>query len=279
METNKSYLIAKKKRTKNTYFLVLSDDSDIYDIPIDLNNGIAYDDNYKLEDDEWFVISGFSSSIFMIPLLSQDFNSAEFNQISFSDVSNVKYFCSFQNEDYYCFQKFVNGNVIKKKWLTLSGEPEIKTNEPILIIKSLPDAIYQKSTDKLYFKTLSNISSIFPEIMTLYREATDQEVEVFLESDFINLIDDFDKSKVNTANRKRITMAIETLRNLDTESKLIIHEYIKDYCPDLEFDDSKSHFAIGSEESLKNLIFGIEQRFYTTIVGKERRLANSVLKL
>lgn len=279
MGTNRSYLIAKQKRTKNTYYLVLSTDSNIYDIPSDLNQGVSYDGNYKLEDDEWFVISNFSSSVFSIPLLNQEFNSAEFNQISFSDLIKVRYFCSFQMDDYYCFQKFVYGNVIQKKWLKLSGEPEIKSNDPILLIKSIPDAIYQKSTDILYFKALSNINTIFPEIMTLYKEATDEEVEAFLNSEFINLKDGFDKTKVSTANRKRITMAIETLKSLNQDDKSIIHEYIREYCPDLEFDDSDSRFTINSENSLKNLVFGIEQRFYTTIVGSEKRLANSVLKL
>lgn len=274
-----NYLIAKKKRTNNTYYLVLSQEDRIYELPNDLLNIKAYDTNYKLEDDEWFGIQDFSNSNYSIPFLTQDFNSAEHHQIMNNQYNTVKFFCSYQDEDDYCFQKFIFSNIISRKWISLSGEPEIKVNEPILILKSIPEAVYRKSTNTLYFKNLSDIKSIFPEIIELYKEATDEETENFLNSEFINLNDGFDKTNVNTANRKRISMAIETLAKLEEEHKVQIHNYIKDYCPELEFSEEDNTFSIGNEEHLKNLIFGIEQRFYTTIVGNERRLANSISKL
>lgn len=274
-----NYLIAKKKRTNNTYYLVLSQEDRIYELPNDLLNIKAYDTNYKLEDDEWFGIQDFSNSNYSIPFLTQDFNSAEHHQIINNQYNTVKFFCSYQDEDDYCFQKFIFSNIISRKWISLSGEPEIKVNEPILILKPIPEAVYRKSTNTLYFKNLSDIKSIFPEIIELYKEATDEETENFLNSEFINLNDGFDKTNVNTANRKRISMAIETLAKLEEEHKVQIHNYIKDYCPELEFSEEDNTFSIGNEEHLKNLIFGIEQRFYTTIVGNERRLANSISKL
>lgn len=274
-----NYLIAKKKRTNNTYYLVLSQEDRIYELPNDLLNIKAYDTNYKLEDDEWFGIQDFSNSNYSIPFLTQDFNSAEHHQIINNQYNTVKFFCSYQDEDDYCFQKFIFSNIILRKWISLSGEPEIKVNEPILILRSIPEAVYRKSTNTLYFKNLSDIKSIFPEIIELYKEATDEETESFLNSEFINLNDGFDKTNVNTANRKRISMAIETLAKLEEEHKVQIHNYIKDYCPELEFSEEDNTFSIGNEEHLKNLIFGIEQRFYTTIVGNERRLANSISKL
>jgi hypothetical protein len=274
-----NYLIAKKKRTNNTYYLVLSQEDRIYELPNDLLNIKAYDTNYKLEDDEWFGIQDFSNSNYSIPFLTQDFNSAEHHQIINNQYNTVKFFCSYQDEDDYCFQKFIFSNIILRKWISLSGEPEIKVNEPILILRSIPEAVYRRSTNTLYFKNLSDIKSIFPEIIELYKEATDEETESFLNSEFINLNDGFDKTNVNTANRKRISMAIETLAKLEEEHKVQIHNYIKDYCPELEFSEEDNTFSIGNEEHLKNLIFGIEQRFYTTIVGNERRLANSISKL
>lgn len=274
-----NYLIAKKKRTNNTYFLILSQENEIYDIPQDLQNIKAYDTNYKLEDDEWFGIINFSATKYNIPLLTDAFNSAEHHQIKNDQYDLVKYFCAYQNDDDFCFQRFVYSNIITKRWVILSGEPEIKVDQPILILKSIPDAIYRRSTDTLYFKNLSDIKSIFPDVIELYREATDEETEQFLNSDFIVLNGGFDKTKVNTANRKRIAMAMETLAKLEEEHKIQIHQYIREYCPELEFSDEKNQFKIANEEHLKNLIFGIEQRFYTTRVGAERRLANSISKL
>src|SRR5690606_21072678 len=113
----------------------------------------------------------------------------------------------------------------------------------------------------------------------LYKEATDEETENFLDNEFIRLSNGYSKDNVKSANRKRIAMAMETLSNLQQEEREQIHTYIRDYCPDLNFSDAENTFEVGSEDNLKNLIFGIEQRFYTTLVGGEKRVANSISKL
>ena len=45
------------------------------------------------------------------------------------------------------------------------------------------------------------------------------------------------------------------------------------------YSEDDMSFKIENENDLKVLIFGIEQRYYTTRIGSERRLANSVLTL
>ena len=72
---------------------------------------------------------------------------------------------------------------------------------------------------------------------------------------------------------------IETLSKMNAAQKKQIKEYTSEYFPNLNFDAELGIFEIGDEEALKNLIFGIEQRFYTTIVGAEKRVANSIQTL
>jgi hypothetical protein len=62
------------------------------------------------------------------------------------------------------------------------------------------------------------------------------------------------------------------------EKKQIV-KYISKYCKNLKTNEDKNTFDIGSEKELKELIYGIEQRYYTTEIGNEKRLANSVIKL
>lgn len=50
---------------------------------------------------------------------------------------------------------------------------------------------------------------------------------------------------------------------------------IGDYCPELKV--AENSFEIGTEGDMKKLLFEIEQRFYTTPVGREKRIANSVI--
>ena len=70
-------------------------------------------------------------------------------------------------------------------------------------------------------------------------------------------------------------MAIDTISRLESQDRKRIFSYIGEYCQDLIRKDGT--FEVGNEESLKRVLFGIEQRFYTTPVGKEKRLANSII--
>lgn len=152
-----------------------------------------------------------------------------------------------------------------------------KTDCAEIVIRDLPDAIYDKTTDSLYFRRLESITGIFRGIDMLYREATQEETDTFLANDFISLKDDYSSNKVKTANRKRIALAAKTLSELDESDRKNIFKYIGDYCPDLKV--SENAFEVGSENELKMLLYGIEQRFYTTPVGGEKRIANSIIAL
>lgn len=273
-----NYLLAKKKGTDNTFFHILSQENHIYELP-----NLDFPQNYGvdciLEDEEWFGIPNFTETEFStIELLEQEFNSAEHHQITSRDYINVKYFCAYQDENDFCFQRFTYGNIIERKWYSI-GDPVIKENEPIIIIKNTPDVIYRKSTNTLYFRNLVHAKNIFPKLEILYKEATDEETEAFLNSEFIALSNDFNKDKVKSLNRRRIAMVMDTLSRLNDDDKNYIHNYIREYCPDLEFSEENNQFNIGNEKHLKQLLFGIEQRYYTTQIGGERRLANSIIRL
>ena len=272
-----NHLIAQTRGKKKGLYKVLSNQS-VFDLPDDLDNPKAYDSDYKLEDDEWFHIPQFSTTDYCIDLLKKTFNSTEYNQIKTADFKNISYLCAYQSGVYY-FQKLSSTQLIQKKWFQMTDAPVLEENKAIIVINELPDSIYVKSSDILYFKRLPAISGIFKGIAELYKEATQQETEEFLKNDFIKLEDDYDADKVKTANRKRIALAMETFKSFNPTEKKSIFSYIKDYCPKLTFDNKKSNFAIKSEDDLKHLLWGIEQRYYTTPIGNEKRVANSISKI
>lgn len=275
-----NYLIARKKRTNNTYYNIITEEhAEFYTIPDDLNPSRPFDNNYSLEEDEWFGIQNFTETEYCIPILQGEFNSAINNQIGNNEYRQVKFFCAYQSDNFYCFQKFSSGTLISRKWFNLTGEPTLKSEQPIFILKEIPDAVYVKDADTLFFKKLTDLKTIFPNIIDLYKEATDAQTETFLANDFINLDESYTTDMVKSANRKRIAMATETLANLDPGQRNEIHTYIRGYCPGLSFSEENSTFDIVNEEHLKLLIFGIEQRFYTTLVGNERRVANSISRI
>ena len=83
--------------------------------------------------------------------------------------------------------------------------------------------------------------------------------------------------QVNIPNRKRIAMAMETFNGFGSTEKNQIYEYIKEYCPNLS--DGDNCFTVKNNEDLTIVLYGIEQWFYTTLIGQEKRIANFVIKM
>jgi len=279
-----NYLLAEiKKRGKGEKtFKIFDEEKEIYTLPTDLDNPKVYNSDYKLEDDEWFHIANFSETEYCIDILKTDFISTEHNQITRKQLSKIKYLFAHQQhgEDaYFFFQKINKSQVVHKRWFTMSDAPVLETGQTIVFINDVADAIYSVNEDILYFKRLSSISSIFNGISELYRVATQKETEKFLKEDFINLEEDFSADNVGKANRKRIAMAVDTFNDFSNNDKDKIFSYIKDYCKDIPYDIKNKEFTIKNEEGLKNLLWGIEQRYYTTKVGNEKRVANSISKV
>lgn len=269
-----NHLLVKTKGKKGGFFKLISNE-EIFILPDDLDNPIEYNSDYKLEDDEWFAIKAFSEKEYCINFLKKIFISTDYNQLSVDAYDKIDFLCAYQTGIYY-FQKLSSSQIIRKKYFSFSQSPTLIKNEPIIVIDSFPDAIYVQKEDILYFKKLTSITAIFIGIDELYKEATQEETESFLASDFIVLDSEYSVDKVKNANRKRIAMAIETLQKFTKAEKKDIFVYIKEYCEDLDFDEDNENFTISGEEELKKLLFGIEQRYYTTRHGSEKRLANSV---
>lgn len=236
-----------------------------------------YTPGATLEDDDWFCITNARAQEYSIDLLSENFSTADFDSLTRAEFDKIDYLFVI-DDGLIFFQNVSKSKLISQKRLIHLDEGfTYKTDCAEIVVRDLPDAVYDKSTDNLYFRRLESITGIFKGIDLLYREATQEETDSFLANDFISLKDDYSSSKVKTANRKRIAIAAKTLSELDESDRKNIFKYIGDYCPDLKV--SENSFEIGSENELKMLLYGIEQRFYTTPVGGERRLANSVITL
>jgi hypothetical protein len=167
--------------------------------------------------------------------------------------------------------------LLTKKWINISDSPTLYRDKPIIVISDIIDAIYDKQEDILYFKDIVKIKQMFRGIEELYREATQVEVDSFLSKDFISLGNEFTSTNVKVANRRRIALALDTLDGFNDEEIITICDYTESYCVNLIKDGDK--FVVNSEEDLKQVLFGIEQRYYTTIIGDEKRAANSIIEI
>lgn len=273
-----NHLIAKIRIKGNVpkYRKILSDKI-LYALPQDLSPYIPYSPSHNLDEDAWFGIEHFSQKSFCLDVLKENFVSTSYDMLKSNEINKLDFLCSVQDGSCYYFQKISKTQLISRKKIYLGEQFKYSEDSKDIVINDVADAIYIKDMDILYFKKLSSITGIFKGIDDLYREATEEETRIFLENEFIQLSDGFDASQVKQANRKRIAMAIDILNGFDHKQKVIVFDTIKDYCPDLVTEKDK--FKIVTENDLKLLLYGIDQRFYTTPDGKEKRIANSVIKL
>lgn len=273
-----NHLIAKIKLRGNgpKYKKMISGDT-IFVVPNEVGAHIKYSPDHKLDEDSWFGIEEFSKKDFCLDFLKETFDSVKYETLNNIDVDKLDFICSYQNNNEYYFQNITKSQLVTKKVLHLTDVFRYEENNKTIVINTIPDAKYLKDKDILYFKRLTSISNIFNGIDELYREATKEEIINFLESDFVKLEGDFSEAKVGKANRQRIAMALDTLTSLEEEEKGKVMEYIQGYCPDLEYKNDE--FKIKSNEELKKLLYGIEQRYYTTPISNEKVCANSIIKL
>lgn len=267
------YIYGKVKR-KNNLFRILASENEVYEqdkIPTD---GVEYDPNTLIEPEEYYKISNFSVTDFSIDFIKDELNSVDFDQIVENDLKKLSYICTVQEQIYF-FQAISTSYYIKKKWILIS-ELSLKEDEPIITVNEYADVIYDKVSDTLYFKKLSVANRVFKGLDQLYREATAEESQMFLESDFLEVNADYDVSKVSIPNRKKIALIKDTLEKYDEIEKQAIYDYIRDY-GQVVYNDGK--FKIQNDNDLKYVLWGIEQRYYTTPIGGEKRVANSVITI
>ncbi|CAI8812690.1 ATP F0F1 synthase synthase [Pseudomonas zeae] len=259
-----------------TIFKLISDHALFEGVNVNIGACVEYNPDHNLDEDAWFKVEKFSAQEFCMDFLKNEFDSKDYEDLTRDKFSRIAYLCAVQSGDFY-FQKVTPSLFLRKKTVVFGEVAVVEESGSRLVINSLPDAVYFRAIDTLIFRSLATISSVFSGIDELYKEATKEEVEQFLDRPFITLVNEYDADKVSKPNRKRIALAMATLAALLDQERTDMLSYIDDYCGQkLKFDRQHGKFEISTDVELKLLIYGIEQRFYTTQFGQEKRLANSV---
>lgn len=214
------HVLARVKRlTKKPFFKLVSDHTLYENTNVTLTACVTYSPDHNLDEDTWFKVEQFSQQPFCIDLLKSNFDSKDYDDLKKEQFSNIAYIFAVQSDNFY-FQKVTPSLFIKKKIIGFGETAAIEEGSNRLVINDQPDAIYFKQSDTLAFRNLATISGIFKGIDALYREATEQETEAFLQSEFIELKGNYDASKVSKPNRKRIALAMDSLAKMSAQDKV-----------------------------------------------------------
>lgn len=274
-----NYLMAKTQGRGAADFLVISQEEDFYVVPT-IDHSLEYMDDYKLQENEWFKLPDICEKPYCLDVLTNEFDATAHSNLPHDHYPKLGYLYVIQDDKVF-FQKITRSKILQKRLISfnLNQEPTILNSEYVVVLNSEPDAYYNMADRTLYFRCLSDITNIFKGIDELFREATNQETQDFLNLDLVNAANDFGVDQVKTANRRRIKAAMEKYNGFSDEQKELLPEYIQEYCPNLAYDQNTKQYTVSTEDELTNLLNGINQRFYTTSIDGEKRLANSVTSI
>lgn len=270
----------KCKRNELGYRKLISVDDNVYEnITSLVQESILYNPNTLLESkNQWYRLTEFSHNEFLNSNLNSIIeSSASYSMLKHEEWGLLVYLLVIN--DNFIYIQGIGKNILvkKKKLFKISDGFQYDAQREEIIIKDIPDAIYDIGADTLYFQKLLSLTKIFPGIDSLYKEATDQEIKTFLKQSFIILKNGFGYSGVKTLNRKRIALLQGMMVDLSIEEKMRIISYIGEYCSSLKRVEDA--FEIGTEKDLKLLLYGLQERFYTTPIGDEKRIANSIIPI
>ena len=270
------YLFVKTKGKRGSFCKVLSDQQVYCDIP-SFEDNRPYNDEVRLLENQWFVLANFSQKEYAPSLVKDEFNAAQWSQIDRANYGRIDYTVAVQDDgNQLIFQNITSSLIYKRQnWLSLDDQPSLLNKAHLLVIHDQADAYYQRNNDCLYFQRLSSITNIFPGINELYNEATDDEVDLVLSLPILNVVPNFTKDKVKTANRRKIREALDMYNQYNNQQKEQLPLYMQKYCPRLSFDSVSGRFDIIDEKTLTLLLNGLCQRYYTTEISQEKKVALS----
>lgn len=270
-----------KTSIKNELLYKLLAEQTVYADFYDLQNAIPYDPQTSLEDEEIFVLDDFASKEYCPAYLKERFASTTYAQMPNEKYNQITYLLSVQEDAENFFFQRVSPSMIYEQPFVLwgAGEPNLVSEGKVLFLKKRADALFIKSENKLYFRDLSKLTSIFDGIEELYRISTPEETRDFLNLDFIRLDAGFNADNVNVTNRKLITGALKKVKKLTPTKKAKLIKYIRRYSRGIVYDEASSSFAITNDKQLKELLYGIDERYYKASVAAESRVAKTISKL
>ncbi|USS90801.1 hypothetical protein [Fructilactobacillus carniphilus] len=271
-------LVKSSLNNDGDFFRVAGIENNIFnDFDLNRYDFIEFNPNVLIDDNQIYYIENFSEYEFCLDILRNDFNTIDFD--NFNAALDKKLLLQYDNDVFY-FQKITKSMLGTKKILRFLNDGnrfEVFNNSQSISINDEPDATYNKENDTLYFKKFSRIKNIFNGIYILYRDATDDEIIEFLNQQFIECVGGFGYRDVRDQNRKRIAILVNE-QNIDFNNDIDDLEHYLGRYTELNINRF-NRVEISSDKDLKNLIYGIQERYYTTEVHNYRRIANSVIDI
>jgi hypothetical protein len=172
--------------------------------------------------------------------------------------------------------------IVSKTFLKFSlNEACVSKEENVVEFNNRVDAYWDDVTSKLYFKNYSFVKPLFEGIEKFYRCATSEEVNAFVDSEFFQIEDSFKRDKLGERALKHIAEIIDqkAIDLNDVAIRVLYNEYANDYSESGFLISNIGKFILTKSADLTNVINLLQEKYYTSQITREKRVANSTTKI
>ena len=258
-----------------------SDIADTYQIPIfsDEKN-IIFNPEIKLESDEWFYVvpDEEQKRLIIEPYFSTLSNIDSLNPITKEDYPNIRAICLVEdgeNEKIILTRVFPRFYTIAKRVIKWKDGPKLEKQSSSVEFTGNIDAYWING--KLFFKSYSNIKSVFDGLEDFYRKATKEEINVFLQKDFF-FCSNF-KFRFGERNSRKIAAVMDSIEWENTVTRKKYIDYANQY-PNIGVQiNEDGKMIIGSNNDVTRILCILEERIFTTPITAVVCEAHSINKV
>ena len=172
--------------------------------------------------------------------------------------------------------------IVSKTFLKFSlNEACVSKEEDVVEFNNRVDAYWDDVTSKLYFKNYSFIKPLFKGIEKFYRCATTEEVNAFVDSEFFQFEDSFKRDKLGERALKHIAEIIDqqAIDLNDVAIRVLYNEYANGYSESGFLISNNGKFILTKTTDLTNVINLLQEKYYTSQITREKRVAYSTSKI
>ncbi len=262
-------VVARTKSNNKLQKIQCKVDDNIFDMNEENYSGAVAYDGSLLHHEEWLKYTFKEEHHLFKPI-----NAATLSSVDNNNVFDILMFAYYDAGIFY-FQKVRKSNKVLRKHFSFAlDKVEVEEPSKIISINRLPDGIFDVATKTVYFKNVSDVSFLFPELNREYKTATDTDVDKFLDLSDIKTSQDFDKKKLTIIDRKRITSIVEEIQQLDEQKKDELRNYIRKKVDNkITYNEENNVFEVNNEKELRILAYGFQHRIYSTPFDAEVQIA------
>lgn len=150
-----------------------------------IENSVNFFDAQTAEVDEWLLVQ--NANELAAEYLEIPNETVTYASLGKRDLGDIQVIIKYSDEGI-VWQKITPSKILTNERVLLvdTDRPVVNERENSVSVSGKVDAFYDCGTQSLYFKKMSTVNSIFPNLAQFYRSATDEEREEFLGAGFVS---------------------------------------------------------------------------------------------